>query len=867
MVCRRIRGSGMGEKPRQDEALLQGIADASESLIYAADLQGRYMFANRGLENLFGAPPGGLTGKPRDAFLSAEVSEQHRTNDLKVLETGTALTFEETNSEADGIHTYLSVKSPLRDADGRVFGIAGISTDITGSRRPESEAFAARAKLEAAVESMTDAVFISDAGGRFVDFNDAFATFHKFRDKGECAKTLAEYPEFLEVYLASGELASLDQWAVPRALRGETRTNEEYGLRRKDTGERWIGSYSFAPIRDENGEIVGSVVVGRDVTEEKRKSERLENITRLYATLSEVNQTIVRVKDPLELYRSMCDVAVRFGGFEVAWVGLLEAEAGDIKPVAAEGVDLVNWPFGTVNILEGPFRDGMAATAIRSENVVLSTDVASDARMREALVATRGWDFHASAAIPFRLRGRTVGVLVLISKHAGLFEAAAEVHLLEEMGLDVSFALDSMAAEAERAIAEEDARKELVGRRQAEQAHRFVVASNHALIHGEDQESLLLEVCDVAVGIAGYQCAWIGTVDYQDITSLTLLSSTGDYPELVRWIREHGLPADSPGGRAVRSRTPVFIGDLSAPGLPEVAALATSMGLRSVAVLPLNGFQDQVVGVLFVYSDKSDAFDAREQELMAALAEDLSFGLRHLTSERLRTESERELLISGERLDRLTLQVVEAMGRIVELRDPYTQGHEYGVAALSVAIGTEMGLSEDVLQGLRVAGLLHDIGKMAIPSEILVKPGRLTEVEMTLVQSHVRFSYDMLKGIDFPWPVADAVLQHHERADGSGYPNRLSGDAIMLESRVLAVADVLEAMSGHRPYRPAMGLEAALQELVGHSEAYDRDVLAAVEQLSKVGALDYLDHRTTDVVASAQGARIAQGASSGRTMR
>lgn len=207
------------------------------------------------------------------------------------------------------------------------------------------------------------------------------------------------------------------------------------------------------------------------------------------------------------------------------------------------------------------------------------------------------------------------------------------------------------------------------------------------------------------------------------------------------------------------------------------------------------------------------------------------------------------------------------MGRIVELRDPYTQGHEYGVAALSVAIGTEMGLSEDVLQGLRVAGLLHDIGKMAIPSEILVKPGRLTEVEMTLVQSHVRFSYDMLKGIDFPWPVADAVLQHHERADGSGYPNRLLGDAIMLESRVLAVADVLEAMSGHRPYRPARGLEAALQELVGHSEAYDRDVLAAVEQLSKVGALDYLDHRTTDVVASAQGARIAQGASSGRTMR
>jgi PAS domain S-box-containing protein len=130
-------------------------------------------------------------------------------------------------------------------------------------------------KLTAALASMTDAVFISDPEGRFIEFNEAFATFHKFRNKEECAKTLAEYPIFLDVFLPNGELAPLAQWAVPRALRGETVENAEYMLRRKDTGESWVGSYSFAPIRDKTGVIVGAVVTGRDITERRRVQEAL----------------------------------------------------------------------------------------------------------------------------------------------------------------------------------------------------------------------------------------------------------------------------------------------------------------------------------------------------------------------------------------------------------------------------------------------------------------------------------------------------------------------------------------------------------------------------------------------------------------
>jgi PAS domain S-box-containing protein len=142
-----------------------------------------------------------------------------------------------------------------------------------------------RAKLDAALASMTDAVFISDVQGRFIEFNEAFATFHKFRNKDECAKTFAEYPDILDVFMADGELAPLDMWAVPRALRGETATNAEYTLRRKDTGETWVGSYSFGPIRDEGGAIVGSVVVGRDISEHKRAEKALRESERQYRTL------------------------------------------------------------------------------------------------------------------------------------------------------------------------------------------------------------------------------------------------------------------------------------------------------------------------------------------------------------------------------------------------------------------------------------------------------------------------------------------------------------------------------------------------------------------------------------------------------
>ncbi|MEN6468387.1 MAG: HD domain-containing phosphohydrolase, partial [Smithella sp.] len=169
---------------------------------------------------------------------------------------------------------------------------------------------------------------------------------------------------------------------------------------------------------------------------------------------------------------------------------------------------------------------------------------------------------------------------------------------------------------------------------------------------------------------------------------------------------------------------------------------------------------------------------------------------------------------------------IHAMAVTVELRDPYTAGHQRRVADLAYAIALEMNLEESRLTGLRMASTIHDLGKISIPSEILTKPTKLTYIEFEIVKTHAQAGYDILKDIDFPWPIARIVHEHHERMDGSGYPNGLKGEDILLESKILTVADVVEAMVSHRPYRTALGVEPALAEIIkNRGILYDEDVV------------------------------------------
>lgn len=192
-----------------------------------------------------------------------------------------------------------------------------------------------------------------------------------------------------------------------------------------------------------------------------------------------------------------------------------------------------------------------------------------------------------------------------------------------------------------------------------------------------------------------------------------------------------------------------------------------------------------------------------------------------------RKRAEEELTQSLRRLEETLEGTINALASTIELKDPYTAGHQRRVACLACAIANEMGLAQDRIDGIEMAGLVHDVGKIAIPAEILTVPRRLTEAEFSLVKMHPQVGYDILKPIAFPWPVAEIVLQHHERIDGSGYPQALCGRGVLLkQARILAVADVVEAMSSHRPYRPSLGMDKALAEISGgRGILYDPDVV------------------------------------------
>lgn len=177
-------------------------------------------------------------------------------------------------------------------------------------------------------------------------------------------------------------------------------------------------------------------------------------------------------------------------------------------------------------------------------------------------------------------------------------------------------------------------------------------------------------------------------------------------------------------------------------------------------------------------------------------------------------------------------ETVKAVTTIGEKRDPYTAGHQRRVTELALAIAREMNLSPERIEGLNVAGMLHDVGKISVPSDILNKPGRLSEGEFMVIKSHPQISYDILKTIDFPWPVAQIAYQHHERIDGSGYPRGLKGKNILLEAKILSVADVVEAIASHRPYRPALGVDVALEEISKNKgRLYDPNVVDACLKL------------------------------------
>lgn len=346
---------------------------------------------------------------------------------------------------------------------------------------------------------------------------------------------------------------------------------------------------------------------------------------------------------------------------------------------------------------------------------------------------------------------------------------------------------------------------------------RLLSASNQSLLRAVTPEELLARMSRTVTEIGGFQGVWIGSVDSEAGGSVRLLETCQAEVKAVFGIGEaHAIDPDSPIAQAARSsKTVVFANRSPHPPLPIV---------RAGIALPLSG-PAGTIRCIALWTDDLQLLDNEEIPTLEELAGDLNFGLLGL---HIKTEKEHGL----QALARAMEETVRAIASTVEMRDPYTAGHQVRVGELSGAIARELGLPGDRVHAVELAAMIHDLGKINVPAEILTRPGRLSEIEYSLIKTHPSVGYEIVKNIDFPWPIAQAMLQHHERLDGSGYPDGLKGDAIVLEARIIGAADLVEAMSSHRPYRPGLGIDAALAELSkGRGITFDADVVDACLRL------------------------------------
>ena len=353
---------------------------------------------------------------------------------------------------------------------------------------------------------------------------------------------------------------------------------------------------------------------------------------------------------------------------------------------------------------------------------------------------------------------------------------------------------------------------------------KLITEVNRLVMFASNETSCLQQLCEALINEGSYSLAWVGLGTGGEPGDVTVACSAGRSAFLETGMfsslgsEETGI---GPTGTALREMSTQVANDLpTQPLYGPWRDRAAMFGFKSLVAIPM-----QIGGkkaVLSIYGQHAHAFDPRTVSGLEGVAREVEFGAAHVRS--------------VEQLERAFNGTIAALSRMTETRDPYTAGHQLHVGDLGCAIAVRLGLDNEQADLVRKSGELHDIGKISIPAEILVFPGRLSALEYEMVKRHTLVGADILSRASLPWPMTEVALQHHERMDGSGYPAGLPGSEIIQPARIIAVADVVEAMAHMRPYRPALGVEAALAEVRERSGTlFDADVVVACHEVFDAG--------------------------------
>jgi PAS domain S-box-containing protein/putative nucleotidyltransferase with HDIG domain len=865
------------------EERLRVFMENSPAVSFMKDAEGKYVFVNGLIEQLSSREPGEFVGKTDSELWPPEVAQQLQAMDRLVFTKEKSVEIMAALPDRGGkARDYLIYEFPIPNHQEKLV-LGGVAVDITQRKAAEEALCLSEARYRNIFDNAVEGIFQSSVQGRYINVNPAMAEMYGYGSPEELIDSVTDIEH--QVYVDPGRRGDFQRLMEQD---GFVR-NFEYQGYRKDRSTLWISENARA-VSDAAGNLLYFEGFAENINARKCAETKLRRAYRTLKTLSAVNRALMDAHVEYTFLQDICKILTEVGGYRLAWMALAHHDATKaVSVLTYAGIEAGYLENLSLSWADDEKGRGPTGTAIRTNQTTIVRDVANDptfAPWREKILS---YGLASVISLPLPLNDAPWSALTIYAPEVNAFDSD-EVALLEELAQDVRYGIISQRAQKARQRAETALREseekfrglfetspDVVG--QVDLNLNFLMVSHMAEpLFGYERATQLigtrfLDLVDptdhprvlkgtrklletgtllnaeytfvrkdgtsfpgelsavLTVDAAGTPKAFTGTI--RDITERKRMLEKLEVERNRLFAILEGLPvyvylqAPDHSLRFVNRLFREHFGDpenrpcyVTMHGRQEPCEVCPTMRVLETGHPEEWEWTASNGRTYHLYDYPYKDIDG--SSLVMEIGMDITG----------RKKAEESLKESYEKLRASLEGTVTALSAVVESKDPYTAGHQRRVTHLACAIAREMGLSQDQIEGIRVMGYLHDIGKIAVPAEILSRPGKINEFEFNLVKQHPMSGFDILKQIVFPWPVAQAVVQHHERLNGSGYPAGLTDKEIILEARVLAVADVVEAMASHRPYRPAVGIKHALEEIVQHKGTlYDPEVVEACIRL------------------------------------
>ena len=806
------------ERKRTEEKYRNILENIQEGY-FEVDLAGNYTFLNDSMCRIHGYPKEELMGMNNRQYTEKEVAKKVFQAFNAVFKTGKPL--EEIDwqiTRKNGEKRYIEASVSLRkDSSGKPIGFRGIIRDVTEGKKADETL----SIIKKAVESSSDAIGLSDPEGNHFYHNEAFTELFGYM------------PEELRA-LGGGSVIytnkDTSKIVFDTIMKGGSWIGETEFVSKG--GDKFLAMLRADAIKDDSGKVIGLIGLHTDITERKKAEDLLRQSEEKYRLLADHMKDQVWLMDMNMNIIYASPSVEKITGYSSDEIKKLKLEELLTPESLQKAIDFIsiNMPkaiksssndflFRTLE-LEFILKGGQTIWGECSFNFIRdesgkpvsilgeARDITERKQVEYELRASESNFRHSLDDSPLGVRISTIEGETIYANRAILnIYGYDSIEELKNKRIKQRYTPESYAEWHARK------KKRLAGESGTSEYEISIVRKNGEIRH---------------LHVFRKEIFWDGKkqsqVIYRDITEhrqaeVKIYQSEEKYRTILENIEDGYYEVDLAGNFT-------FFND----------SMCRILGYDKEGMMGINNRQYtdkenskklfQAFNEVYKTGKAARGFDwqitrkdgtKRYIEASVSLLKDSSgkhTGFRGIVSDITeRKMAEEKLQKTLESLKRAVGTTIQVLVSMLESRDPYTAGHQSRVADIARAIATEIGLANEIIEGIRVAGSIHDIGKISIPGEILSKPTKLTDIEFSLVKEHPQSGYEMMKNVESPWPLAQIVQQHHERIDGSGYPNKLKGDEIIIEARIMAVADVVEAMSSHRPYRASLGIDSALEEI------------------------------------------------------